>query len=78
MNKRTGWLDEQLDRWIGEGLVSAEQAERIRRLYPSPAAALPWGTVLFSSLAACRNLPHADLIWHGRLATRAFAGGRID
>ncbi len=29
--------------------------------------------------AACAALPHGNLIWHGRLASRAFAGnGRID
>ena len=52
MSKHIRWLYEQLDRWTGGGLISAEQAERIRQLYPPPRAALPWGTILFSSLGA--------------------------
>jgi hypothetical protein len=27
---------------------------------------------------ACAGLSHAELIWHGRLPTRAFSGGRVD
>jgi uncharacterized membrane-anchored protein len=46
--------------------VSRDWSARFRLVYHAP------------SREACQNLPHADLIWHGRLATRAFSGRRVD
>lgn len=52
MSKPVRWLWEQSKEWVDRGLISAEQAAQIRRLYPEPRAALPWGTILFSGLGA--------------------------
>src|SRR5439155_1201612 len=52
MSKEVRWLWGQLEQWVGKGLMSPEQAGQIRKLYPEPKAALPWGTIIFSGLGA--------------------------
>jgi uncharacterized membrane protein len=52
MAKQVRWLLEQVEGWKAQGLISAEQAERIRRLYPEPQPGLPWGLIIFSGLGA--------------------------
>ena len=39
------------ERWVRDRIVSPEQAERIRALYPAAPTA-PWGMIVFSGLGA--------------------------
>ncbi|HUR60291.1 MAG TPA: DUF2157 domain-containing protein [Opitutaceae bacterium] len=52
MSKQTRWLSSEVDRWTAEGIVSLEQAARIRALYVEPAGALSWGLIVFFGLGA--------------------------
>ncbi len=52
MSDQVRWLYDQLGRWTAQGLISGDQAARIRDLYPAPRAALPWGLILFSGIGA--------------------------
>jgi len=52
MSDRIRWLWEESKDWVAKGVISREQAERIRRLYSEPKTALPWGTIIFSGIGA--------------------------
>jgi len=52
MSKHIQWLMEQIEVWVARGLISREQADGIRRLYPEPKAGLPWGAIIFSGIGA--------------------------
>ena len=52
MSKHVRWLHEQLPAWVTQGVISPVQADAIRRLHPAPAAALPWGMLIFSGIGA--------------------------
>ena len=59
MEKHIIWLLAEIDRWKADGLVSAEQADRIRARYGRPDAAaagpqgsIPWGLIVFASAGA--------------------------
>jgi uncharacterized membrane protein len=56
MEKQIRWLLAEIDRWQADGLVSAEQAGRLRQRYePSPetaAGTVPWGLLVFASAGA--------------------------
>ena len=52
LSEQVRWLWTQSDAWVERGLISHDQAERIRGLYPAPKATLPWGMIIFSSLGA--------------------------
>ena len=52
MSKPIQWLWEETKGWVEKGLISSDQAARIRALYPEPKAALPWGTIIFSGIGA--------------------------
>jgi uncharacterized membrane protein len=52
VKRRVKWLFSQLDDWVQRGLLDADQAARIRQLYPDSGLALPWSTVLFTGLGA--------------------------
>jgi len=52
MSKTVRWLFTETDRWVREGLIGAEQAERIRGLYPPPKPSRPWATLIFCGLGA--------------------------
>jgi uncharacterized membrane protein len=52
MSKHVRWLHDQLPGWENQGVISAAQAETIRRLYPEPKAALPWGMLIFSGIGS--------------------------
>jgi uncharacterized membrane protein len=52
MSKNLRWLRDQTEVWVAQGVVSADQAARIRALYPEPAAGLPWAMLIFSGLGA--------------------------
>src|SRR5258708_20664697 len=50
MRKEIRWLSAESKQWVERGLISDEQASRIRGLYPDPKAGLPWSTIIFSGL----------------------------
>jgi len=52
LSEQVRWLWTQSDAWVEQGLISQDQAQRIRGLYPAPKATLPWGMIIFSSLGA--------------------------
>jgi uncharacterized membrane protein len=52
MNKHIRWLHEQLPSWVTQGVVAPAQADAIRKLYPEPKAAQPWGMIIFSGIGA--------------------------
>jgi len=52
MNRQVRWLHEQMPTWVTQGAISSAQAAAIRRLYPEPKAALPWGMLFFSGIGA--------------------------
>jgi uncharacterized membrane protein len=60
MDNKIRWLLDEIERWKADGLVSAEQADRLRQRYdqppappPPPAAdAVPWGLLVFASAGA--------------------------
>lgn len=52
MDKHSRWLSKELDRWSANGLVTPDQAARIRALYPPPEAGAPWGMIAFSGIGA--------------------------
>ena len=52
MNKQIRWLLIEIDRWKTEGIVSAEQAARLRQRYVSSAPAVPWGLLVFATAGA--------------------------
>ena len=52
MSERIRWLWDESRQWVAKGLISEDQAGAIRRLYPEPKAALPWGMVIFSGIGA--------------------------
>ena len=52
VSKQIRWLVAEIDRWTAEGLVSPEQAARLRQRYPQPAEGPPWGLIVFASAGA--------------------------
>jgi uncharacterized membrane protein len=52
MSKEIHWLWKESKRWEQEGLITGQQAEQIRHLYPEPSAPLPWSMIIFSGLGA--------------------------
>lgn len=51
MSRQTRWLFSQIERWTAERIVTAEQAARIRALYPE-APAVSWGMAVFFGIGA--------------------------
>lgn len=52
MNKQIRWLLTEIERWEADGLVSTEQARRLRERYKASADGTSWGTVVFASAGA--------------------------
>lgn len=52
MSKQARWLANESERWVRERIVTAEQAGRIRALYPEAKASAPWGLIVFGGLGA--------------------------
>jgi uncharacterized membrane protein len=56
MSKYITWLKTESERWVREGIVSSEQAGRIRGLYPASASTAPaglsWGLIVFFGIGA--------------------------
>ncbi len=52
MSMPVRWLHAESERWVREGILSSEQAERIRGLYPASRPSRPWATLVFCGLGA--------------------------
>jgi uncharacterized membrane protein len=57
MDNKIRWLLGEIERWKADGLVSTEQADRLRQRYDQPPAppaaeAVPWGLLVFASAGA--------------------------
>jgi uncharacterized membrane protein len=52
MSKLASWLNTESERWVRERIVTADQAARIRALYPVAKTAAPWGLIVFCGLGA--------------------------
>jgi uncharacterized membrane protein len=52
MSNEIRWLTAESERWEREGIISAEQAARLRALYPVPTPTRPWATLIFCGLGA--------------------------
>lgn len=53
MSNHRHWLFKELEAWLAEGLVSAEQAERLRQRYAEPAeGGTAWGLMIFGGFGA--------------------------
>jgi uncharacterized membrane protein len=50
MRKEIRWFWAESKKWVESGLISEDQAVRLRGLYPEPKAGLPWSTIVFSGL----------------------------
>ena len=52
MKKNVKWLRGEIDLWHNEGLISAGQAQNIKRRYPLPDQGYAWGRIIFFSIGA--------------------------
>jgi uncharacterized membrane protein len=52
MQKQIKWLLAEIDRWVAEGIVTQEQAVRLRARYSPAEAGPPWGLIVFASAGA--------------------------
>ena len=52
MQKHTRWLLAEIERWVAEGLVTPEQAGRLRTRYTAPETGTPWGLIVFATAGA--------------------------
>lgn len=52
MSKPIQWLLAEIDRWTNDGLITSEQATRLRALYPDTEKKTSWGLIVFSGLGA--------------------------
>jgi uncharacterized membrane protein len=52
MSKQTRWLLPEIERWTADGIISPEQAERLRQRYAVTPEGPPWGLLVFASAGA--------------------------
>lgn len=55
MNTHNRWLAGEIDRWVGEGMITPEQGASLRTRYPVPGTPEPgmsWGLIVFFALGA--------------------------
>ena len=52
MRKNIKWLLAEIDLWLNDGLIAAEQAELIKLRYPAPGQGSAWGRIIFISMGA--------------------------
>jgi len=52
MKKHLKWLLNEIDLWVGEGIIGPDQATALKRRYPSPAEGTAWGRIIFFSIGA--------------------------
>jgi len=52
MKNNIKWLLAEIDLWLNEGLIAADQARNIKRRYPAPEQGTAWGRIIFFSIGA--------------------------
>jgi uncharacterized membrane protein len=52
MKKHIKWLLHEIDLWMGEGIISAEQGAALKERYPAPGENFAWGRIIFFSIGA--------------------------
>jgi len=50
--KHIKWLLNEIDLWVGEGIIGPEQATALKRRYPAPGEGTAWGRMIFFSIGA--------------------------
>jgi uncharacterized membrane protein len=52
MKKHIKWLLNEIDLWVGEGIIETNQATALKCRYPAPAEGTAWGRIIFFSIGA--------------------------
>ncbi len=52
MKKHLSWLLNEIEVWVAEGIITADQARKLRRRYPAPEQAGAWGRIAFAVAGA--------------------------
>jgi uncharacterized membrane protein len=52
VKKHIKWLLNEIDLWVGEGIIGPDQATALKRRYPAPAEGTAWGRLIFFSIGA--------------------------
>jgi uncharacterized membrane protein len=52
MKKHIKWLLNEINLWVGEGIIAPEQATVLKRRYPAPGEGTAWGRMIFFSIGA--------------------------
>ncbi|MBW2412130.1 MAG: DUF2157 domain-containing protein [Deltaproteobacteria bacterium] len=52
MKKHIKWLLNEIDLWIGEGIITPDQGTALKARYPAPGESLAWGRIIFFSIGA--------------------------
>jgi hypothetical protein len=52
MKKHIKWLFNEIDLWIGKGIITADQGAVLKGRYPAPGESLAWGRIIFFSIGA--------------------------
>ncbi len=52
MKKNIKWLRVEIDQWLIEGLIAADQAEDLKRRYQVSEPGSAWGRIIFFSIGA--------------------------
>jgi hypothetical protein len=52
MRRHIKWLLNEIDLWVGEGIIEPQQGQAIKTRYPAPAEGPAWGRIIFFSIGA--------------------------
>ncbi len=52
MSKHIIWLQEEIKRWLAEGIISVDQAQTLNARYPVQQQNNSWGKIIFSAIGA--------------------------
>lgn len=52
MKKHIKWLLNEIDQWVGEGIIAPDQGEALKARYPAPGESRAWGRIIFFSIGA--------------------------
>jgi uncharacterized membrane protein len=52
MKRHIKWLLNEIDLWVGEGIIEPQQGQAIKKRYPAPAEGPAWGRIIFFSIGA--------------------------
>ena len=52
MKRHIKWLISEIDRWVGDGVISPVQGQAIKKRYPMPEQGRAWGRIIFFSIGA--------------------------